>query len=114
MVHSVFELGDTLVREVMVPRTDLVAIERYKTVRQAMTLALRRGFSRIPVTGESEDDVVGFVYLKDLARRVHINRDAECELVSTRDAARPRSCPTRRTRATCCVRCSSSATTSRS
>ncbi|MEU1618115.1 hemolysin family protein [Streptomyces sp. NPDC005722] len=83
MVHSVFELGDTLVREVMVPRTELVAIERFKTIRQAMTLALRSGFSRIPVTGESEDDIVGIVYLKDLARRVHINRDAETEPVSS-------------------------------
>ncbi|WP_431967972.1 hemolysin family protein [Actinacidiphila sp. bgisy160] len=83
MVHSVFELGDTLVREVMVPRTELIAIERYKTIRQAMTLALRSGFSRIPVTGESEDDIVGIVYLKDLARRVHINRDAETDPVSS-------------------------------
>jgi CBS domain containing-hemolysin-like protein len=83
MVHSVFELGDTIVREVMVPRPELVMIERFKTIRQAMTLALRSGFSRIPVTGESEDDVVGFVYLKDLARRVHINREAESEPVST-------------------------------
>jgi CBS domain containing-hemolysin-like protein len=87
MVHSVFELGDTLVREVMVPRTDLVSIERYKTVRQALTLALRSGFSRIPVTGENEDDVVGVVYLKDLVRKTHINRDAEADLVST--AMRP-------------------------
>ncbi|MCO4697412.1 hemolysin family protein [Streptomyces sp. RO-S4] len=87
MVHSVFELGDTLVREVMVPRTDLVVIERYKTIRQALTLALRSGFSRIPVTGESEDDIVGIVYLKDLARKTHISRDAENELVST--AMRP-------------------------
>lgn len=87
MVHSVFELGDTLVREVMVPRTDLISIERYKTIRQALTLALRSGFSRIPVTGESEDDVVGIVYLKDLARKTHINRDAENDLVST--AMRP-------------------------
>ncbi|MFJ9408137.1 hemolysin family protein [Streptomyces sp. NPDC101393] len=87
MVHSVFQLGDTLVREVMVPRTDLVAVERYKTIRQALTLALRSGFSRIPVTGENEDDIVGVVYLKDLARKVHINRDAESELVST--AMRP-------------------------
>ncbi|OMI38307.1 hemolysin family protein [Streptomyces sparsogenes] len=87
MVHSVFELGDTLVREVMVPRTDLVAIERFKTIRQALTLALRSGFSRIPVTGENEDDIVGIVYLKDLARRTHINREAESELVST--AMRP-------------------------
>lgn len=87
MVHSVFELGDTLVREVMVPRTDLVAIERYKTIRQGLTLALRSGFSRIPVTGENEDDIVGIVYLKDLARKTHISRDAESELVST--AMRP-------------------------
>ncbi|MGV9426493.1 hemolysin family protein [Streptomyces sp. NPDC003656] len=87
MVHSVFELGDTLVREVMVPRTDLVVIERYKTIRQALTLALRSGFSRIPVTGESEDDIVGIVYLKDLVRKTHINRDAENDLVST--AMRP-------------------------
>ncbi|MFE7115506.1 hemolysin family protein [Streptomyces sp. NPDC057654] len=87
MVHSVFELGDTLVREVMVPRTDLVVIERGKTIRQALTLALRSGFSRIPVTGESEDDIVGVVYLKDLARKTHISRDAESELVST--AMRP-------------------------
>ncbi|WP_037906725.1 hemolysin family protein [Actinacidiphila yeochonensis] len=83
MVHSVFELGDTIVREVMVPRTELVMIERFKTVRQAMTLALRSGFSRIPVTGDGEDDVVGFVYLKDLARRVHINREAESDPVSS-------------------------------
>ncbi|WP_436736784.1 hemolysin family protein [Streptomyces sp. BBFR102] len=87
MVHSVFELGDTLVREVMVPRTDLVSIERYKTIRQALTLALRSGFSRIPVTGENEDDVVGIVYLKDLARKTHISRDAESDLVSS--AMRP-------------------------
>ncbi|MDH2391280.1 hemolysin family protein [Streptomyces sp. HNM0663] len=87
MVHSVFELGDTLVREVMVPRTDIISIERFKTVRQALTLALRSGFSRIPVTGENEDDVVGIVYLKDLVRKTHINREAEADLVST--AMRP-------------------------
>ncbi|OII70028.1 hemolysin family protein [Streptomyces sp. CC77] len=83
MVHSVFELGDTLVREVMVPRTDLVSIERFKTIRQALTLALRSGFSRIPVTGENEDDIVGIVYLKDLVRKTHINRESESEPVST-------------------------------
>jgi CBS domain containing-hemolysin-like protein len=71
MIHSVFELGDTLAREVMVPRTDMVWIERGKSVRQALSLALRSGFSRIPVIGENEDDVVGVAYLKDLARRAH-------------------------------------------
>jgi CBS domain containing-hemolysin-like protein len=69
MIHSVFELGDTIAREVMVPRTDVVWIERHKTVRQALALALRSGFSRLPVIGENVDDVVGVVYLKDLVRR---------------------------------------------
>jgi len=66
MVRSVFELGDTIVREVMVPRTDMVFIEADKTVGQALSLALRSGFSRIPVVGENEDDVVGIAYLKDI------------------------------------------------
>jgi len=69
MINSVFELGDTLVREVMVPRTDIVSIERGKTVRQAMNLLLRSGFSRVPVVGDNADDVLGIVYLKDLVRR---------------------------------------------
>jgi CBS domain containing-hemolysin-like protein len=77
MIHSVFELGDTLVREVMVPRTDVVFIERNKTLRQAMSLALRSGYSRIPVVGENLDDIVGFAYLKDLTRRVFDRHEAE-------------------------------------
>ncbi|MCZ2857338.1 hemolysin family protein [Blastococcus sp. VKM Ac-2987] len=75
MIHSVFELGDTIAREVMVPRTDVVWIERTKTVRQALALALRSGFSRIPVIGENVDDVVGVVYLKDLVRRSQHSAD---------------------------------------
>ena len=77
MIHSVFELGDTLVREVMVPRTDVVFIERSKTLRQAMSLALRSGYSRIPVVGENLDDIVGFAYLKDLTKRVFDRHEAE-------------------------------------
>jgi len=69
MINSVFELGDTIVREVMVPRTDILTIERGKTVRQALNLALRSGFSRIPVVGENADDVLGVAYLKDLVRK---------------------------------------------
>jgi CBS domain containing-hemolysin-like protein len=68
MIHSVFGLGDTIAREVMVPRTEMVWIERHKSVRQALGLALRSGFSRIPVIGENLDDIVGLAYLKDLAR----------------------------------------------
>jgi CBS domain containing-hemolysin-like protein len=69
MIQSVFDLGNTIAREVMVPRTEVVWIERNKTVRQALALALRSGFSRIPVVGDSADDVLGVAYLKDLARR---------------------------------------------
>ncbi len=69
MIENVFDLGDTLVRSVMVPRTDTVFIEREKTVRQALNLALRSGFSRIPVIGDGTDDVVGVAYLKDLVRK---------------------------------------------
>jgi CBS domain containing-hemolysin-like protein len=69
MIHSVFEFGDTIAREVMVPRTDVVYIERYKNLRQTMSLFLRSGFSRIPVIGENLDDILGFAYLKDLVRR---------------------------------------------
>jgi CBS domain containing-hemolysin-like protein len=76
MIHSVFELGDTIAREVMVPRTDVVWIERTKTVRQALALCLRSGFSRLPVMGESVDDVVGVVYLKDLVRRSQNGSDS--------------------------------------
>ena len=71
MIHSVFELGDTLVREVMVPRTDMVTIDHDKTLRQAMSLFLRSGFSRIPVLGDGPDDVLGLLYFKDVARRVY-------------------------------------------
>ena len=77
MIQSVFELGDTIVREVMVPRPDLVFIERGKTLRQTMSLALRSGYSRIPVVDENLDDVIGMAYLKDLTKRVFDNHVAE-------------------------------------
>jgi CBS domain containing-hemolysin-like protein len=77
MIHSVFDLGDTIVREVMVPRTDMVFIEEYKTLRQAVSLALRSGFSRIPVIRDGLDDVVGVLYLKDVIKRVYDKPDAQ-------------------------------------
>ncbi|MBL1074599.1 HlyC/CorC family transporter [Nocardia sp. 2] len=66
MIQSVFELGETAARAVMVPRTEMVWIESGKTAAQAMNLAVRSGHSRIPVIGENVDDIVGIVYLKDL------------------------------------------------
>jgi CBS domain containing-hemolysin-like protein len=77
MIHSVFDLGDTLVRELMVPRTDMVWIEGDKTVRQGLSLALRSGFTRIPVITENLDNVIGIAYVKDLARRVHEHQQSE-------------------------------------
>ncbi|MCX2953825.1 hemolysin family protein [Lentzea sp. NEAU-D7] len=68
MIHSVFELGDTITREIMVPRTEIVWIEQSKSVRQALALSLRTGYTRVPVIGESVDDVLGVVNLKDLMR----------------------------------------------
>jgi CBS domain containing-hemolysin-like protein len=76
MIHSVFELGDTLVREVMVPRTDVVTIARGTPLREAMSLFLRSGFSRVPVVGDSVDDLLGILYLKDVTRTLHEDRDA--------------------------------------
>ena len=77
MIHSVFELGDTLVRELMVPRTDMVWVEKDKTLRQGLSLALRSGYSRIPVVGEGIDNIVGIVYVKDLAKRALDHHEAE-------------------------------------
>ncbi|MGH3568724.1 MAG: hemolysin family protein [Pseudonocardia sp.] len=68
MIHSVFELGDTLVREVMVPRPDVVWTERDNSVDKVLRLALRSGYSRLPVLGDSIDDIVGVAYLKDLVQ----------------------------------------------
>jgi CBS domain containing-hemolysin-like protein len=86
MIHSVFELGDTIAREVMVPRTEVVWIERGKSVRQALALALRSGFSRIPVIGDNVDDVVGIAYLKDLAARA---QDPQARNTKVEELMRP-------------------------
>ncbi|MDP5226012.1 MULTISPECIES: hemolysin family protein [Arthrobacter] len=67
LIQSVFDLEDTLVRAVMVPRTDIVHIHENQSLEQAMRLFLRSGSSRVPVVGESADDVLGILYLKDVA-----------------------------------------------
>jgi CBS domain containing-hemolysin-like protein len=68
LIHSIFEFNDTIVREVMVPRTDMIVLEQGSTVAEAMTLFLSRGVSRVPVVGESADEVLGVVYLRDASR----------------------------------------------
>ncbi|MBB6402995.1 hemolysin family protein [Arthrobacter sp. AZCC_0090] len=71
LIQSVFDFGDTLVRSVMVPRTDIVSIESGSSLEQAMALFLRSGYSRIPVIGENADQIRGILYLKDVAAAMH-------------------------------------------
>ena len=93
MIHSVFELGDTLVKEVMVPRPDVVFITQDKTLRQLLSLALRSGFSRIPVIGNDLDDILGIVYLKDVSKRIYDFPDSE-RLETVAELMRPAAfCP---------------------
>jgi CBS domain containing-hemolysin-like protein len=82
MIESVFELGDTPAREVMVPRTEMIWIESDKFASQATNLAVRSGHSRLPVIGENVDDVVGVVYLKDLVQQAFSSPDGRDTKVS--------------------------------
>jgi len=77
LLQSVFEMGRTLTREVMVPRTDMVTIDADEPLDRAITLFTRSGYSRVPVVGESTDDLRGVLYLKDVMRRVHRRNDTE-------------------------------------
>lgn len=69
LIHSVFEWDDTIVREVMVPRIDMVTVDATDTLKTAATHFLDSGYSRVPVLGDSDEDVRGVVYLRDVARR---------------------------------------------
>ncbi|WP_426985709.1 hemolysin family protein [Pseudarthrobacter sp. Y6] len=71
MIQSVFDFGDTLVRAVMVPRTDILSIDAGSSLRRAMSMFLRSGYSRIPVIGDNTDQILGIVYLKDVAATLH-------------------------------------------
>lgn len=88
MMRSVVELGQTLVREVMVPRTDMVTIDAHKPASAAMRLFIRSGYSRVPVIGEDADDVRGILYLKDVLRRLAAHPEHEALVVAgfARDA----------------------------
>jgi putative hemolysin len=73
LIHSIFEFGDTVVREVMVPRPDMVGIEAEASVDEALEKAIGAGYSRLPAYGEGPDDILGLVYLKDIIRRTREN-----------------------------------------
>ncbi len=68
LIESIIEFGDTVAREVMVPRPDMVTVSAEFRVEDAMEVVILNGFSRVPVSGESIDDIVGLVYAKDLMR----------------------------------------------
>jgi CBS domain containing-hemolysin-like protein len=88
LIHSVFEFNDTVVREVMVPRTDMVTIDGDARLGVAMGLFLSRGVSRMPVLGEDIDEVVGILYLRDVAR-LEYEQTKGSESTTTAQLARP-------------------------
>ncbi|MDQ1517441.1 MAG: magnesium and cobalt exporter, family [Actinomycetota bacterium] len=86
LIHSIFEFGDTVVREVMVPRPDMVGVETDGSVDAALEKAIEAGYSRLPAYGEGPDDILGLVYLKDIVRRTRENGGAHGTL---RELVRP-------------------------
>ena len=113
LIHSIFEFGDTVVREVMLPRPDMVAVDADDTIEDAIDRAIEHGFSRLPVCEEgSTDDIIGLVYLKDLVRRC--SRPASATRRSAPRCAPPSSCPSRSASPSSCGRCAPSSSTWRS
>jgi CBS domain containing-hemolysin-like protein len=76
LIESIIEFGDTVAREVMVPQPDMVTINDTSTVSQALDLAIAHGFSRLPVSGTNDDDIVGLAFIKDLIRAERDGRGA--------------------------------------
>ncbi|MGZ4148667.1 MAG: hemolysin family protein [Actinomycetota bacterium] len=74
LIHSIFEFGDTIVREVMVPRPDIIAVEDDATLQDVMALVLEHGYSRIPLYHEDLDDVIGVVFAKDVLKALHVGK----------------------------------------
>ncbi len=83
MLRNVLTLSDTLTREIMVPRTDMICIDRDQTLQSALKLFSRSGFSRVPIIGESVDDLVGMAYMKDAVRAVTFNPQAATRSVDS-------------------------------
>lgn len=88
LIHSIFEFNDTVVREVMIPRTDMVTIDGEDSIGAAMGLFLSRGVSRMPVIGEDVDEVLGVLYLRDVAR-LSYEQPSGYEVLTAADLVRP-------------------------
>ncbi|MEN9749353.1 MAG: hypothetical protein RL149_431 [Actinomycetota bacterium] len=71
LIDSVEEFGETIIREIMVPRIDMATIRDDSTLATAMEFFLKSGFSRLPIVGKNVDEVTGILYLKDLTRVLH-------------------------------------------
>jgi CBS domain containing-hemolysin-like protein len=89
LIHSIFEFGDTVVREVMVPRPDMIAVEAGAKLKDVLTLMLKHGFSRMPVHETSMDNIVGIVYAKDVMRRLHNGNKRGRREPTVKDILRP-------------------------
>ncbi|WP_167051382.1 hemolysin family protein [Salinibacterium sp. ZJ77] len=90
LIHSIFEWGDTVVREVMVPRTDMVTLDADSSIGAALGLFFRTGVSRIPVIGRDADEVLGVLYLRDIAR-LSYEQPLDAASTTVKDLARPAS-----------------------
>ena len=90
LIHSIFEWGDTVVREVMIPRTDMVTLDADTTIGAALGMFFRTGVSRIPVIGKDSDEVLGVLYLRDVARFSH-EQPLDAVATNVKDLARPAS-----------------------
>ncbi|HEY5221815.1 MAG TPA: hemolysin family protein [Microbacteriaceae bacterium] len=88
LIHSIFEFNETVVREVMIPRTDMVTVDASASLGAAMALFLSKGVSRIPVVADDVDDVTGVLYLRDVAR-LTFERPLDVENVTVGDLGRP-------------------------
>ncbi|MEO8095778.1 MAG: hemolysin family protein [Pseudolysinimonas sp.] len=88
LIHSIFEWGDTVVREVMIPRTDMITIDDDQHIGDAMNQFLQTGVSRMPVVGKDADEVLGILYLRDVAR-LHYEQPLDADKTLVRDLARP-------------------------
>ncbi|HYO61073.1 MAG TPA: hemolysin family protein [Actinomycetota bacterium] len=74
LIHSVFEFGDTVVREVMVPRPDMIVIRADAPLDEALGTIIEGGYSRVPIYEGDNDNIIGVLYAKDLLKRIHEKR----------------------------------------
>jgi CBS domain containing-hemolysin-like protein len=88
LIHSIFEWGDTVAREVMIPRTDMVTVDATTTIDAAMRLFLARALSRVPVQARDADEIIGVLHLRDVARVV-FERPETAGTTTAADLARP-------------------------